>query len=102
MLLIAALIEARFCERFEILHNHIEDDELSRFYGSLFESEANHYATYVQLAYDFAPAMEVSQRLHQLATEASNSNRDRSSKQNIRVHRTFQPLSQRVPSRTLS
>ena len=69
MLLIAALIEARSCERFEILHNHIEDDELSRFYGSLFESEANHYATDVQLAYDFAPAMEVSQRLHHLATE---------------------------------
>ncbi|MEE2737647.1 MAG: tRNA-(ms[2]io[6]A)-hydroxylase [Planctomycetota bacterium] len=69
MLLIAALIEASSCERFEILYNHIEDDDLSRFYGSLFESEANHYATYVQLAHDFAPAMEVSQRLRQLATE---------------------------------
>ena len=69
LLLVAALIEARSCERFEILHNYLEDNELSTFYGGLFESEANHYATYVQLARDFAPAREVSQRLHQLATE---------------------------------
>ena len=68
-LLIAALIEARSCERFCLLRDHIRDPELADFYGSLFESEAGHYATYVQLAKDFMPSDEVDQRLDELASE---------------------------------
>ena len=68
-LLIAALIEARSCERFCLLRDHIRDPELADFYGSLFESEAGHYATYVQLAKDFMPSDEVDQRLDELAGE---------------------------------
>ncbi|HCK70234.1 MAG TPA: tRNA hydroxylase [Planctomycetaceae bacterium] len=68
-LLIAALIEARSCERFCLLRDHVRDPELADFYGSLFESEAGHYATYVQLAKDFMPSDEVDQRLDELASE---------------------------------
>src|SRR5688572_26348432 len=41
-LLIAALIEARSCERFGLLRDHLPDAELSTFFGALFESEARH------------------------------------------------------------
>ena len=66
-LLVAALIEARSCERFSSLRDHIHDAELAEFYGSLFESEARHHATYVHLAHDFSAAAEVRQRLDELA-----------------------------------
>ena len=66
-LLVAALIEARSCERFSRLRDHVQDVELAEFYGSLFESEARHHATYVHLAHDFAAAAEVRQRLDELA-----------------------------------
>ena len=42
--LVAALIEARSCERFAVLRDHVHDRELAAFYGSLFESEARHHA----------------------------------------------------------
>ena len=68
-LLIAGLIEARSCERFDLLRKHVEDPELSRFYGDLFESEARHHATYVRIANMFAPEPEVKSRLEELAEE---------------------------------
>ena len=66
-LLVAALIEARSCERFDLLRHHIDDVELSDFYDALFVSEARHYSVYVQLAADFAPRREVELRLQDLA-----------------------------------
>ena len=39
-LLVAGLIEARSCERFSLLKDHVQDEELAAFYGGLFESEA--------------------------------------------------------------
>ena len=66
-LLVAALIEARSCERFDLLRHHIDDVELSDFYDELFESEARHYSVYVQLAEDFAPRRKVELRLQELA-----------------------------------
>lgn len=68
-LLVAALIEARSCERFGLLRDRLPDQELSEFYGSLFESEARHHATYVQLACDFAPEPAVFARLDELACD---------------------------------
>ncbi len=65
--LVAALIEARSCERFALLRDGLADAELARFYGGLFESEARHHATYVQFAKLFAPAEVVQVRLHELA-----------------------------------
>jgi tRNA-(ms[2]io[6]A)-hydroxylase len=68
-LLIAALIEARSCERFALLRDHLPDAELAAFFGSLFESEARHHSTYVRLAKLFAPAPRVEARLAELAIE---------------------------------
>jgi len=66
-LLVAGLIEARSCERFALLRDHVADAELREFYGSLFESEARHHSTYVRLACDFAPTEAVHARLRELA-----------------------------------
>jgi tRNA 2-(methylsulfanyl)-N6-isopentenyladenosine37 hydroxylase len=49
-LLINALIEARSCERFKLLHNHIEEPDLKAFYYELMVSEAGHYRTLIDLA----------------------------------------------------
>jgi tRNA-(ms[2]io[6]A)-hydroxylase len=68
-LLVASLIEARSCERFALLRDHLRDRELCEFFGGLFESEARHHATYVRLATRFAPEAEVRARLDQLASE---------------------------------
>jgi len=67
-LLVAGLIEARSCERFAILKDHLSDRSLAAFYASLFESEARHHSTYVQMAKLFAPDDAVHQRLEELAT----------------------------------
>lgn len=66
-LLVAGLIEARSCERFQRLAEHVQDAELSEFYRSLFESEARHHSTYTRLAKHFAPAEAVVERLDELA-----------------------------------
>jgi len=49
-LLIAALIEARSCERFNVFSKNIEDKELSDFYRELMISEANHYKIFLGFA----------------------------------------------------
>jgi len=51
-LLCCSLIEGRSCEKFQILATALKavDPELAQFYGSLVESEGNHYATYLLMA----------------------------------------------------
>lgn len=68
-LLIASLIEARSCERFRLLSQHMRetDFELADFYAGLFESEARHHTTYVQLAERFQLREQVRLRLDQLS-----------------------------------
>ncbi|MBX3423069.1 MAG: tRNA-(ms[2]io[6]A)-hydroxylase [Pirellulaceae bacterium] len=66
-LLVAGLIEARSCERFSLLAEHVQDTELAQFYASLFESEARHHTTYVRLARGFMPAHDVKERLQELS-----------------------------------
>jgi tRNA-(ms[2]io[6]A)-hydroxylase len=70
-LLVAALIEARSCERFDLLRRHVDDAELAAFYDSLFESEARHHTTYVQMACHFAPEPAVRDRLLELSAAES-------------------------------
>lgn len=65
-LLIAGLIEARSCERFEALADHVDDAELAGFYRSLFESEARHHSTYTRLAKHYADEQVVNRRLEEL------------------------------------
>lgn len=66
-LLVAGLIEARSCERFDLLRRHVRDQELADFYDSLFESEARHHSTYVRLAKTFADDETVHARLQELS-----------------------------------
>jgi tRNA-(ms[2]io[6]A)-hydroxylase len=66
-LLVAALIEARSCERFARLRDYLSEPQLTDFFGGLFEFEARHYSTYVRLAKLFAPPEEVHARLGELA-----------------------------------
>lgn len=66
-LLVAGLIEARSCERFDLLRKHVQDAELAAFYDGLFESEARHHSTYVRLAKQFGADDEVHARLGELA-----------------------------------
>ncbi len=49
-LMVAALIEARSCERFELLSRVCEDRELARLYRGLWASERGHYLTFIELA----------------------------------------------------
>lgn len=70
-LLVAGLIEARSCERFDLLRQHVGDTELSEFYGGLFESEARHHTTYIKLAKTFAADEVVKARLNELSAAES-------------------------------
>lgn len=49
-LLVAALIEARSCERFKVFADNMEDEQLSKFYLDLMVSEANHYTLFLGYA----------------------------------------------------
>ena len=49
-LLFAAMIEARSCERFKVLSEHVDDKELAEFYHELMISEATHYTMFLQFA----------------------------------------------------
>jgi tRNA-(ms[2]io[6]A)-hydroxylase len=49
-LLLAAMIEARSCERFKVLSENIQDEELSKFYWDLMKSEATHYTMFLEFA----------------------------------------------------
>ena len=71
-LLVAGLIEARSCERFQALADHVDDVELAAFYRSLFESEARHHSTYTRLARHYGSEEVVEARLVELyAAEAT-------------------------------
>ncbi|TYP99256.1 tRNA-(ms[2]io[6]A)-hydroxylase [Tenacibaculum adriaticum] len=49
-LLVAALIEARSCERFKVFAENMKDEELCEFYRDLMISEANHYTLFLGYA----------------------------------------------------
>ena len=51
-LLCCSLIEGRSCEKFQFLADGLtrSDPELAEFYGSLVESEGNHYSAYLLMA----------------------------------------------------
>lgn len=57
-LLFSAMIEARSCERFKILSQHIKDEELRQFYHELMISEANHYTTFLAFARKYGQDVE--------------------------------------------
>ena len=58
-LLYAALIEARSCERFRLLSEHLNDKKLAKFYRKLMISEANHYTSFLGFARQYGERKEV-------------------------------------------
>jgi tRNA-(ms[2]io[6]A)-hydroxylase len=56
-LLLAAMIEARSCERFRVLSEGIEDSELKTFYAELMKSEAVHYTMFLKFAREIGGAV---------------------------------------------
>ncbi len=65
-LLVSSIVEARSCERFKLLAEHIGDEDLKTFYGSLVESEAQHRTLFVKLARMYAARISVDARLDEL------------------------------------
>ncbi len=65
-LLVAALIEARSCERFKVFSENLEDKELSNFYKELMVSEANHYTVFLGFARTYQDRTIVDTKWNQL------------------------------------
>ena len=61
-MLFSAMIEARSCERFKVLSENIEDEELAIFYRELMESEAGHYTTFITYARKYGTGIDVEKR----------------------------------------
>lgn len=61
-LLFAAMIEARSCERFKVLSDNIDDEELAVFYRELMISEANHYTAFLGFANQLESVIDVKAR----------------------------------------
>jgi tRNA-(ms[2]io[6]A)-hydroxylase len=70
-LVVAALIEARSCERFKLLRDALTDRDasLASFYGDLLASEARHHRTFLDLAEVVSgDAHHVAERRHVVAS----------------------------------
>jgi tRNA 2-(methylsulfanyl)-N6-isopentenyladenosine37 hydroxylase len=71
-LIVSSLVEARSCERFQLLSESVDDPDLSKFYRSLLESEAQHRTLFLKLARMYFARETVDKRLAELsAIEAS-------------------------------
>ena len=66
-LIVAALIEARSLERFRLLADHLQDEELSALYADLLSSEASHRAFFLDAARKHFSEEEVSSELERFA-----------------------------------
>ncbi len=66
-LLIAALVEARSCERFRLLSETTDDEELRHLFDELVGPEASHFNLYLDLAKKFYAEKEVMRRFEQLS-----------------------------------
>ena len=65
-LLFSAMIEARSCERFKMLSEHVADPELSKFYYDLMVSEAGHYTLFITYARKYGKDIDVDKRWQEL------------------------------------
>lgn len=65
-LLIAAIVEARGCERFGLVAERLEDGPLKDFYRDITRSEARHHGLFVQLAKAYFADEIIAERLDEL------------------------------------
>jgi tRNA-(ms[2]io[6]A)-hydroxylase len=67
-LLIAAMIEARSCERFRVLSENLQDEKLAEFYRELMASEARHYTMFLKLAKKYCTSIDIDKKWQELLT----------------------------------
>lgn len=65
-LMISALIEARSCERFDLLGRYCDDAQLGKLYRGLWASEHGHYKVFLDLARQMPSDEDVDQRWQQM------------------------------------
>ena len=82
-LLYAALIEARSCERFRLLSENLEDEELRTFYRNLMVSEANHYTMFLQFARKYGGETETNKKWQALLNFEAEIMKDLGKKETI-------------------
>jgi tRNA-(ms[2]io[6]A)-hydroxylase len=68
-LLVAAIIEWRGCERFEILAKALTDEKLKGFYLEFWRSEARHHGLFLRLAREYFPGDVVDARYAYMLTQ---------------------------------
>ena len=68
-LLVAALIERRGAERFQLISDNVRDATIKKFYGSITNSESRHWKLFINLALEYFEESEVEERLSTLAPE---------------------------------
>tara|TARA_R110001592_G_scaffold209275_1_gene460419 strand:+ start:431 stop:1078 length:648 start_codon:yes stop_codon:yes gene_type:complete len=66
-LIIASIVENRGFERFKMVSEHIEDQDLAKFYYMIYESEAKHGNIFVDMALNYFPEKEVLNRWDELS-----------------------------------
>lgn len=67
-LLMAALIEARSCERFRVLSEGLNSENLRKFYRQFMIAEAGHYRLFLNLATTYQPEEKVKARWREWLT----------------------------------
>lgn len=65
-LLMVSIIEVRGCERFKLVSELTEDEELKKFYKHLWTTEAKHGHIFVKMALEYFQEEEVYARLREL------------------------------------
>ncbi|WP_417602533.1 tRNA-(ms[2]io[6]A)-hydroxylase [Owenweeksia hongkongensis] len=66
-LIIASIVENRGFERFKLVSENIQDEELAKFYHMIYVSEAKHGHIFVEMALNYFDRNEVLQRWEELA-----------------------------------
>ncbi|MCB9262894.1 MAG: tRNA-(ms[2]io[6]A)-hydroxylase [Flavobacteriales bacterium] len=67
-LLLGSVLECRGAERFKMVADHVQNDDLKKFYKALWTSEAKHGHIFVKFALNYFSEQEVYDRLEQLMT----------------------------------
>ena len=82
-LLVAALVEARSCERFRLLSEELEDKKLARFYKKLMISEAGHYTMFLNFARQYGDRKVVDAKWQELLDFEASIMKDLSSSETM-------------------
>ena len=63
MLIVAAFIEARSCERFGLVARALSQPQLIKFYQTLYQAELRHFQNYLALAFQIYSHSQVNKRI---------------------------------------